>query len=93
MGAAQAVTEAGIDHATILISGSDGEPAAFDQIRDGNGIDATIALHGLQWGNLTAEVAHEFLTTGSTGSGYFIQAPTELVDSDNIGSRTNEDLR
>mgnify|MGYP001239578544 FL=1 len=93
LGAAQAVTEAGIDHATIWISGSDGEPAAFDQIRDGNGIDATIALHGLQWGNLTAEVAHEFLTTGSTGRGYFIQAPTELVDSDNIGSRTNEDLR
>lgn len=93
LGAAQAVTEAGIDHATIWITGSDGEPAAFDQIRAGTGIDATIALHGLQWGNLTAQVAHEFLTSGSTGQEYFIQAPTELVDAENMGSRTNDDLR
>ena len=93
LGAVQAVNEAGIDHANIWITGSDGEPAAFDQIRDGTGIDATIALHGLQWGNVTAQVANKFLTTGSTGEDYFIPAPIELVDVENMGSRTNEDLR
>ena len=93
LGAVQAVNEAGIDHADIWITGSDGEPAVFDQIRDGTGVDATIALHGLQWGTVTAEVAHKFLTTGSTGEDYFIPAPIELVDAENMGSRTNEDLR
>lgn len=93
LGAAQAVTEAGIDHADILVTGTDGEPLAFDQIRDGTGVDATIALRGYQWGTFTAEVAHRYLTTGSTDEGYFIQAPTTLVDSESIAGLTNEDLR
>lgn len=93
LGAAQAVTEAGIDHDDILITGTDGEPLAFDQVRSGEGVDATIALRGYQWGTFTAEIAHEFLTTGSTGQDYFIQAPTTLVDPDSIEGLTNDDLR
>ncbi len=93
LGATQAVDEAGIDHADILITGTDGEPAAFDQIRDGTGLDATIALRGYQWGRLTAEIAHRWLTTGSTGEGYFIQAPTLLVDADEIVGHSNADFR
>lgn len=93
LGAVQAINERGLSQADILVLGSDGEPIAFDQIRSGEGVDYTVALHGLQWGRLTAEVAHKFLTTGSTGQEYFIQAPTEGVSADNIGDRTNEDLR
>ncbi len=93
LGAATAVEEAGIDHADILISGTDGEPAVFDQIRDGTGVDMTIALRGYQWGWQTAEVAHQYLTSGSTGQDYFIQAPTFVVDSGSIEGRTNADLR
>ncbi len=93
LGAATAVEEAGIDHADILISGTDGEPAVFDQIRAGSGVDMTIALRGYQWGWQTAEVAHQYLTTGSTGQGYFIQAPTIVVDADTIEGTTNADLR
>ncbi|MEN9822278.1 MAG: hypothetical protein RLZ04_704 [Actinomycetota bacterium] len=93
LGAVQALNERGLSQADVLVLGSDGEPIAFDQIRSGEGVDFTIALHGLQWGRLTAEVAHAYLTTGSTGYDYFIQAPTEGVSADNIGDRTNEDLR
>lgn len=93
LGAAQAVDEAGIDHAEILITGTDGEPDVFDQIRAGNGVDATIALRGYAWGQLTANVAHQYLTTGSTGEGYFIEAPTLLVDEDEIVGMSNADLR
>lgn len=93
LGAVQALNERGISQADVLVLGSDGEPIVFDQIRAGDGVDYTIALHGLQWGRLTAEVAHAYLTTGSTGYEYFIQAPTEGVSADNIGDRTNEDLR
>lgn len=93
LGAVQALNERGISQADVLVLGSDGEPIAFDQIRSGEGVDYTIALHGLQWGRLTAEVAHAYLTTGSTGYEYFIQAPTEGVSTDNIADRTNEDLR
>ena len=53
----------------------------------------TIALRGYQWGWQTAEVAHQYLTTGSTGQGYFIQAPTFVVDADTIEGMTNADLR
>ncbi len=93
LGAAQAVNEAGIDHAEILITGTDGEPDVFDQIRAGNGVDATIALRGYAWGFQTATIAHQFLTTGSTGADYFIQAPTLLVDEDEIVGMSNADLR
>lgn len=93
LGAVQALNERGLSQADVLVLGSDGEPIAFDQIRSGEGVDFTIALRGLQWGRLTAEVAHAYLTTGSTGYDYFIQAPTEGVSADNIGDRTNEDLR
>jgi ribose transport system substrate-binding protein len=93
LGAVQALNERGISQADVLVLGSDGEPIAFDQIRSGEGVDFTIALHGLQWGRLTAEVAHAFLTSGKTGYEYFIQAPTEGVSKDNIGDRSNEDLR
>jgi len=93
LGAAQAVNEAGLDHAEVLITGTDGEPDVFDQIRAGSGVDATIALRGYAWGQLTASVAHQYLTTGSTGEDYFIQAPTLLVDADEIVGMSNEDLR
>jgi ribose transport system substrate-binding protein len=93
LGAAQAVTEAGIDHDDFLITGTDGEPLVFDQIRSGDGVDATVALRGYQWGTFTAEIANQFLTTGSTGQGYFIQAPTTLVDSDSIKGVSNDGLR
>jgi ABC-type sugar transport system substrate-binding protein len=93
LGAVQALNERGLSQADVLVLGSDGEPIAFDQIRSGEGVDYTIALHGLQWGRLTAEVAHAYLTSGSTGYEYFIQAPTEGVSADNIADRTNEDLR
>lgn len=93
LGAATAVDEAGIDHADILVSGTDGEPAVFDQIRAGTGVDMTIALRGYAWGTQTAEVAHAFLTTGSTGQDYFIQAPTLVVDATSIEGMTNDDLR
>ena len=53
----------------------------------------TIALRGYQWGWQTAEVAHQYLTTGSTGQGYFIQAPTIVVDSESIEGVTIADLR
>lgn len=94
LGAAQAVNEAGLDHAEVLITGTDGEPEVFDQIRAGNGVDATIALRGYSWGFQTAVIGHTYLTTGSTGApDYFIQAPTLLVDADEIVGVTNEDLR
>lgn len=93
LGAVQALNERGISQDEVLVLGSDGEPIVFDQIRNGDGVDYTIALHGLQWGGLTAEVAHSYLTSGSTGYDYFIQAPTEGVSADNIGDRSNDDLR
>ena len=93
LGAAIAVDEAGIDHVDILISGTDGEPAVFDQVRDGTGVDMTIALRGYAWGTRTAEVAHAFLTSGSTGEDYFIQAPTIVVDATSIVGMSNDDLR
>lgn len=93
LGAAQAVNEAGLDHAEVLITGTDGEPEVFDQIRAGNGVDATIALRGYSWGFQTAAIGHLFLTTGSTGTDYFIQAPTLLVDAEEIVGVSNEDLR
>ena len=58
-----------------------------------SGVDATIALRGFAWGTQTAEVANTYLTTGSTGEDYFIQAPTLLVDSESIEGKSNEDLR
>ena len=93
LGAAQAVEEAGIDQADIFIAGTDGEPAVFDQIRDGTGVDMTIALQGFKWGQQTAAVAHAYLTGGSTGEEHFIQAPTIVVDAETIEGKTNEDLR
>jgi ribose transport system substrate-binding protein len=93
LGAVQAINERGLDHSKILVLGSDGEPIAFDQIRAGDGIDYTRALHGYQWGLLTAKVANSYLTSGATGYDYFIQAPTEGVSADNIKNRTNEELR
>lgn len=93
LGAAQAVNEAGLDHAEVLITGTDGEPEVFDQIRAGSGVDATIALRGYSWGFQTAAIGHNYLLTGSTGADYFIQAPTLLVDAEEIVGVSNEDLR
>lgn len=94
LGAVQAVNEAGLDHAEFLITGTDGEPEVFDQIRAGNGVDATIALRGFSWGFQTAAIGHNYLLTGETGApDYFIQAPTILVDADEIVGVSNEDLR
>jgi len=56
-------------------------------------VDMTIALRGFQWGWQTAEVANAYLTTGSTGHDYFIQAPTFVVDDESIAGLSNEDLR
>jgi ABC-type sugar transport system substrate-binding protein len=93
LGAVQAINERGLDQSKILVLGSDGEPLAFDQIRSGEGIDYTRALHGYQWGLLTAKAANSYLTSGATGFDYLIQAPTEGLSLDNIKNRTNEDLR
>ena len=70
LGAVQAINERGLDHSKILVLGSDGEPIAFDQIRAGDGIDYTRALHGYQWGLLTAKVANSYLNSGATGYDY-----------------------
>ena len=93
LGAVQAINERGLDHSKILVLGSDGEPIAFDQIRTGDGIDYTRALHGYQWGLLTAKAANSYLKSGATGYDYLVQAPTEGVSADNIKNRTNEELR
>ena len=89
MGVLQALAEQDrLDDVTV--TGFNGEPDAFDAIREGT-LEATYALRPFRWGALALAQVVEMLDGADLPD--LIPIETALVDTENIGDFAEEDLR
>lgn len=89
MGVIQALVEQGkVDD--VVVTGFNGEPQAFDAIRDGT-LEMTFALKPYAWGRLAVESMLKYLDGEELPS--LVPIETTLVDQANIKDLTEDDLR
>jgi erythritol transport system substrate-binding protein len=82
LGAAAALKNAGLDK--VIVVGLDGSPDAVASIK-GGGMKATVLQPAAKIARLAVELAHKFLTTGSTGMPEKQSIDCELVTPANAG--------
>jgi ribose transport system substrate-binding protein len=91
-GAAQALKERNIPPGKIFVAGWDGYPQVVDMIKNGGGIDYTIANRGYTWGVLAVDVAADWLA-GKKPKSHTVENQYLEITRQNAAKLTPDEIR